>query len=144
MDLRKEMKDLCACLCRQDELYAVLARREGLSYHTVMTLYALDHDQGCTQKQIAENWMIPKQTVNTVVKELERSGYVELRAGRDQKEKLVFFTPAGKAFAAEGLRELYETEERAVKAMGEARFREMVAANRAFTEAFSAEVSHGA
>ena len=88
--------------------------------------------------------MIPKQTVNTVVKELERSGYVELRAGRDQKEKLVFFTPAGKAFAAEGLRELYETEERAVKAMGEARFREMVAANRAFTEAFSAEVSHGA
>ena len=109
-----------------------------------MTLYALDQDQGCTQKQIAENWMIPKQTVNTVVKELERSGYVELRAGRDQKEKLVFFTPAGKAFAAEGLRELYETEERAVKAMGEARFREMVAANRAFTEAFSAEVSHGA
>lgn len=144
MNIRQEMKELCACLCRQDELYAALARRQGLSYHTAMTLYALDQDQGCTQKQIAENWMIPKQTVNTVVKELERSGYVELRAGRDQKEKLVFFTPAGKVFAAEGLRELYETEERAVKAMGEARFREMVAANRAFTEAFSAEVSHGA
>ena len=129
MDLRKEMKDLCACLCRQDELYAVLARREGLSYHTVMTLYALDHDQGCTQKQIAENWMIPKQTVNTVVKDLERRGYVELRAGR--------------AFASQGLRKLYEAEERAVKAMGEDRFREMVAANRAFTDAFSAEVHHG-
>ena len=42
MNIRQEMKELCACLCRQDELYAALARRQGLSYHTAMTLYALD------------------------------------------------------------------------------------------------------
>ncbi|MEI3306811.1 MAG: helix-turn-helix domain-containing protein [Dysosmobacter sp.] len=65
-----------------------------MSFHTALTLYALDQDGGCTQKQIAENWMIPKQTVNTVVKDLERRGYVSLRAGRDQKEKLVLY-PGG-------------------------------------------------
>lgn len=142
MTIREQMKLFCTCLCRQDELYAALARRQGISYHTAMTLYALDQDQGCTQKQIAENWMIPKQTVNTVVKDLERRGFVELRTGRDQKEKLVFFTPGGQIFAREALREVYETEERAVAVMGRERFHEMVEANRAFTEAFSAEVRH--
>lgn len=63
-----------------------------------------------------------------------------LRTGRDQKEKLVFFTPEGRAFATDSLRELYALEDRAVAAVGEDRFREMVEANRAFTEAFAREV----
>ena len=42
-----------------------------------MTLYALDQDEGCTQKEIAKTWLIPKQTVNTVVKELERQGFLK-------------------------------------------------------------------
>lgn len=140
MMVRQQMKELCSCLCRQDELYATLARRHGMSFHTALTLYALDQDGGCTQKQIAENWMIPKQTVNTVVKDLERRGYVSLRAGRDQKEKLVDLTPAGRAFAAPCLQEIYELEDRAVDAMGQERFREMVEANTPFTRAFAREV----
>lgn len=143
MTVRQQMKELCSCLWRQDELYATLARRHGMSFHTALTLYALDQDGGCTQKQIAENWLIPKQTVNTVVKDLERRGYVSLRAGRDQKEKLVDLTPAGRAFAAPCLQEIYELEDRAVDAMGQERFREMVEANTAFTRAFAREV-HGA
>ena len=133
MTVRQQMKELCSCLCRQDELYATLARRHGMSFHTALTLYALDQDGGCTQKQ----------TVNTVVKDLERRGYVSLRAGRDQKEKLVDLTPAGRAFAAPCLQEIYELEDRAVDAMGQERFREMVEANTAFTRAFAREV-HGA
>ena len=76
MTIRQQMKLLCTCLCRQDELYAAVSKRHGLSYHTAMTLYALDQDEGCTQKEIAKTWLIPKQTVNTVVKELERQGYI--------------------------------------------------------------------
>lgn len=141
MTLREQMKLFCTCLCRQDELYAAAARRRGLSFHTLITLYALDQDGGSTQSQLARTWMIPKQTLNTVVKELERQGYVSLRTGKDQKEKLVFFTPEGRAFAADSLRELYAMEDRAVAAVGRERFREMVEANRAFTEAFAREVS---
>ena len=76
------MKLLCTCLCRQDELYAAVSKRHGLSYHTAMTLYALDQDEGCTQKEIAKTWLIPKQTVNTVVKELERQGYIYTVKGK--------------------------------------------------------------
>ena len=77
MTIRQQMKLLCTCLCRQDELYAAVSKRHGLSYHTAMTLYALDQDEGCTQKEIAKTWLIPKQTVNTVVKELERQGFLK-------------------------------------------------------------------
>lgn len=143
MTVREQMKLFCTCLCRQDEFYAAAARRRGLSFHTLITLYALDQDEGSSQSRLARDWMIPKQTLNTVIKELERQGYVSLRTGKDQKEKLVFFTPAGRAYAADSLRELYAMEDRAVASVGEDRFREMVEVNRAFTEAFAQEVSHG-
>lgn len=141
MTIRQQMKLFCTCLCRQDELYAAAAKRRGLSFHTLITLYALDQDEGSTQSQLARTWMIPKQTLNTVIKELERQGRVCFRTGRDQKEKRVFFTPEGRSFAADHLRELYAMEDRAVAAVGENRFREMVEANSAFTEAFAREVS---
>ena len=76
-----------------------------------------------------------------MAQELERQGYVFFQTGK--KEKQVRFTEAGRAFAGPCLQELYEIEDRAVAAMGEARFREMVEANRAFTEAFAREVQHG-
>ncbi|MEI3362771.1 MAG: helix-turn-helix domain-containing protein [Oscillospiraceae bacterium] len=91
MTIRQQMKLLCTCLCRQDELYAAVSKRHGLSYHTAMTLYALDQDEGCTQKEIAKTWLIPKQTVNTVVKELERQGYVFFQTG---KRKSRFASPS--------------------------------------------------
>ena len=37
------------------------------------------------QKEIAKTWLIPKQTVNTVVKELERQGYVFFQTGKKGK-----------------------------------------------------------
>ena len=143
MNLREQNELICTCICRQTELYCEWAKRCGMSYNTMMTLYALHLEPGITQKAITQGWLLPKQTVNTVVKDLERRGYVSLRAGRDQKEKLVDLTPAGRAFAAPCLQEIYELEDRAVDAMGQERFREMVEANTAFTRAFAREV-HGA
>ena len=143
MNVRQQMEIVNTCNCRITELYGEWAKQHGTSYHAMMTLYALNQNRKCTQKQIAEEWLLPKQTVNTVVKDLERRGYVSLRAGRDQKEKLVDLTPAGRAFAAPCLQEIYELEDRAVDAMGQERFREMVEANTAFTRAFAREV-HGA
>ena len=52
MTIRQQMKLLCTCLCRQDELYAAVSKRHGLSYHTAMTLYALDQDEGCRKRRL--------------------------------------------------------------------------------------------
>lgn len=143
MTTRQQIEQIYTHMCRQEALYTEWARSRGISYHTLMTLYALDLGQPCTQKQMAEEWMLPKQTVNTIVKDLERRGYVALTAGRDQKEKLIAFTPAGEAYAAEYLRELYALEERTLEALSPALRQALVEGMRAFTETFAREVRHG-
>ena len=82
MNLREQNELICTCICRQTELYCEWAKRCGMSYNTMMTLYALHLEPGITQKAITQGWLLPKQTVNTVVKELQRQGYVRLEAGK--------------------------------------------------------------
>ncbi|SFP76645.1 DNA-binding transcriptional regulator, MarR family [Oscillibacter sp. PC13] len=144
MHIRQQMEIINTCNCRITELYGEWAKQHGMSYHAMITLYALNQDRKCTQKQIAEEWLIPKQTVNTVVKDLERRGYLCFEPGRDQKEKLVCFTPQGKLYAAEVLEELYQMEDRVMERMGAALCQALVDSNAAFAQALADEVSHGA
>lgn len=143
MTTRQQMEQLCTYICRQEALYREWARDHGMSYNTIMTLYAVDLAGQCTQKQISEEWLLPKQTVNTVVKDLERRGYLRLEAGRDQKEKRISFTPAGQVYAREHLRELYAAEDRAFASLGDGLCQAMLEGTRAFTEAFTREVRRG-
>lgn len=143
MTAREQNEIICTCICRQTELYGEWARRHGMSYNTMMTLYALDLRDGVTQKEITEGWLLPKQTVHTVVKELERRGYVRLDTGRDKKEKRIFFTPEGRAYAREQLADLYAMEDRALEAIGAQAAQAVVTGQLAFTAAFAQEVRHG-
>ena len=129
MNARQQVEQMCVCLCRQEALYGEWAKAHGMSYNTVMTLYALAQARGCTQKQIAEEWLIPKQTVNTIVKELERQGYVRFEAGR--------------AYAESHLRDLYRIEERAMESLSQELRQAMVEGTQAFTDAFAREVHRG-
>ncbi len=144
MDLRQQMNIVAACNCRITQLYGEWAKQCGWSYHTMITLYALNMGRPCTQKQIAEEWLIPKQTVNTVIKDLERRGLVRFEAGRDQKEKPVSFTEAGRTYAEKKLEALYQMEERVMDHMGPEVCRALVESSRAFAQALAKEVDHGA
>lgn len=84
--MREQIKLFCTYLCRQDEIYAAIAKKIGVSFHTLMVLYALDQDQGSTQSKISKTWLIPKQTLNTVIKDLQSKEYVKLETGRNQKK----------------------------------------------------------
>lgn len=138
--MREQIKLFCTYLCRQDELYAVIAKKIGVSFHTLMVLYALDQDEGSTQSQISKTWLIPKQTLNTVIKDLQSKEYVKLETGRNQKEKLVYFTSLGKKFAKETLLDVYDLEDKAIEKIGKERFLQMVQINKDFTDALAEEV----
>ena len=140
MNLRQQLEIITACICRVTELYGDWARQRGMSYNLLMTLYAISQNQPCTQRQIAREWMIPKQTVNTIVKDLERQGFVSFASGRDQKEKLVRFTPDGQTYAAGILEELYQMEDRVMERMGPKLCQALVDSNAAFARALADEV----
>lgn len=75
-------------------------------------LYALDDGKPHSQKQIYEEWLIPKTTLNTIVKELESDGYVRMEIIPGQRREMnIYLTEAGKKYARQVLDSFYPAEE---------------------------------
>lgn len=140
MELRAKMEQLNTGICKMTELYRTWAKRHGMSYNTMMTLYALGQSRKCTQKQIADEWLIPKQTVNTVIKELERLGYISFEPLPGSKQKVVCLTESGRAYADSCLHELYEIESSALRSLGQPLTDIFIECNLAFVERLDEEV----
>ena len=82
-------------------VYEEWAKSHGMSVNSLLVLSAI-HEGGndCTQRKISQRWMIPKQTINMILKEFERKGLVELLPMQeDKRNKLIQFTPAGDEYA---------------------------------------------
>ena len=142
MNTRQQMAAINTCISQSNMLYGEWAKQHGMSYNMLMILCTLDAGP-CTQKQVSESWMIPKQTVNTIVKGLERQGRVRFAAGQDQKEKLVCLTAEGQAFAKEILEKMYQMEDRVLEQMGPELCEMLLKSERAFAEALAGEVRRG-
>lgn len=96
---------------RIDSAYDVFAKNSGIKPNMLWLLSALNDGKPHTQRQICWDWNFPKTTVNTLVKELERQGYVALAPSGSKRELYIELTDAGKLYADEILRPVYETEE---------------------------------
>ena len=88
--------------------------------------------------------ILPKQTIHTVVQELEQAGYLEKVSVSGRKEKPLRLTESGKRYTADKLGGLYRAEERAAAAMGTEQFAMMVEMTRKFTDSFEKEIRNGA
>lgn len=74
----------------------------------------MDDGKPHSQKQICEDWLIPKTTVNTVVKELQEAGYITLLLEDNTREKKILLTDSGKAYTEELLKKVYAAEQEAL------------------------------
>ncbi len=141
MNYRQQMDNIAVHITSITQLYHECAKLQGMSYNTLMVLGALRHKQNCTQKQIAQQWGLPKQSVNTIIKKLQAEQYVELLEGRNNKEKLVQFTDKGKAFADSVLEPILAMEERVLQRIGEEQSRQFENTTAKFAQFFQEEFS---
>lgn len=144
MALREKMDILDACICRLTGLYGEWAKQHGVSYNRMTVLHALHRGGGCTQKQITEEWLIPKQTVNSIIKDLERNGYVCCEQTAGKKEKRIFCTEAGMTYAENCLKGIYALEERAMERIGREQQKALIRSNLAYVQAFEEELNREA
>ena len=108
---------LIAATSAADGAYYRWAVQSGVTPHTLDLLYALDDGLPHSQKQICEEWAIPKTTINTVVKACQTAGYITLAPMPDQpRQRQLCLTPAGLAYARQTLEELYIMENQAMAA----------------------------
>lgn len=101
-------------------LYEDWSKAHGLSFNEVMVLYSIYEDSGnCTQKMISQKWLIPKQSVNTILKDFERKGFVEfVPLQSDKRNKLIKPTPTGMEYADRIITELRRLELFIIEQMG--------------------------
>ena len=101
-------------------VYEEWAKSHGMSVNSLLVLSAI-HEGGndCTQRKISQRWMIPKQTINMILKELEQKGLVELLPMQeDKRNKLIQFTPAGDEYADGIISKLRKAELYVIEEMG--------------------------
>jgi len=110
---------IAAGVSRIEGLYTKLAQKHGLPYGLIQVLYILRLNSHVTQKQISEICEIPKQTVNSVIKQLKAENHITLMANdEDKRKKKIQFTPTGKAYAQETLKPFFELNKMVVSKIG--------------------------
>ena len=98
-----------------DGVFDVIAKKIGIKENALTLLYALDDGKLHSQKEICEQWYIPKTTLNTIVKEYTKAGYIYLKADNHKKEKEICLTENGQKHARKILSQVYELEQLAMK-----------------------------
>lgn len=113
MDSKKFFYEFGKTFYKIDGFYAEYAKSSGVKENLLWVLYALNDGEKHSQKEICDNWDLPRTTINTIIKELENDGYVELSQIQGEKRELnVSLTEKGKRYANEILKDLYELEEK--------------------------------
>ena len=98
-----------------DSIYHSVAVRFGISDSVMWVLYTIcDIDGPCTQHDICSHVFLPKQTVNSAISALIKSGDIYLEPVPDMgKKKIIKLTEKGKTLADSTVRLLWEAEVRA-------------------------------
>lgn len=124
-----------------DRFYTRWAKRYGLTYASLFTLYTLHTCPECTPSYIAEFLSLSKQTVASTLRRMEEKGLARSEtSARDRRSQIIILTEKGKAFAGEVMTELYAMEQRAFARLTDGEIREMVRVNRQLASAIQAEL----
>jgi len=116
MNSRKFFYDFGKALYHVDSFYDEFAKQSNVSSSLLWVLYALNDGNSHTQIEISNDWELPKTTVNTVIKDIQKQGYVELVPIKGKRREMsIVLTESGKAFADNVLSDLYRKEEEVFK-----------------------------
>lgn len=117
-------------------LYAAWSKEHGISYHELLVLYTIREQGFCTQKQICDSYLLPRQTMNHVFLDLRERGLLELSPAHCVgREKAFVLSQQGKQYAQPLLEVLNQVELQALEALGRDNIRSMVEAVFAYDQA---------
>ena len=107
-------------------VYSQWAKRIGVNYTRMLVFYTIRDYGYCIQKQMCDQYLLPRQTMNNIVSALCREGLLTEDPSRRQgREKAYILTDAGADYSARYLASLNTIEERAAQIFGQERIRAM-------------------
>ena len=118
MNSRSFFYDFGKALYHVDSFYDEFAKQSNVSSALLWVLYALNDGNSHTQIEISNDWELPKTTVNTVIKEIQENGYVDLIPIKGKRREMsIVLTESGKKYADRVLADLYKKEAEVNKAL---------------------------
>lgn len=118
MNSRSFFYDFGRALYHVDSCYDEFAKQSNVSSALLWVLYALNDGNSHTQIEISNDWELPKTTVNTVIKEIQKNGYVNLIPIKGKRREMsIVLTENGKKYAVMVLADLYKKEAEVYKAL---------------------------
>lgn len=137
----EKIRRIMICVNRIDGIYYKISKSIGIKENTLSLFYALSDGRSHTQKEICDEWLIPRTTINTVVRECVRDGYVRLQKSSHSKEKELILTDTGQKYVGELMEELFRIENASYAAAREAFGDTFVEALHTFTNELEARTS---
>lgn len=114
--MREIARRLILALYNIDEVYYLNEGRKKISDAELSVMYALDDGKPHSQKEISQEWLVPKTTVNTIVKRWENEGLLtQTPIPGKRREMHIMLTEAGREYAKSFMSFLYKAEDVALK-----------------------------
>lgn len=114
--MRETARRLILALYNIDEAYYLNENKKKLSDAELCVMYALDDGKPHSQREISQEWLVPKTSVNTIVKRWEKEGFLTMTPipGK-RREMQIRLTDSGRAYAKSFLGFLYRAEDTALQ-----------------------------
>lgn len=127
----------------QDDVYHDIAKKLQISDCAFWIFYMLRFcENPITQKELCDMQSIPKQTVNSALKKLEREGYLSLDCEGNKRNKYIHLTPKGLAFARANIDSVIELEVKALAAFTESEQQDFIRLYQKYTYALQENVKN--
>ncbi len=124
-----------------ETIYGSWAKKHKVSLNTVLVFDFLGEKLIASPSEMALACRLPKQTVNSILRELEKSGDICVNTNpKDARSKIITLSPAGEQRHQSLLSELHQAEQNALARMGMQKAKQMIELNHEFNQALQQEL----
>lgn len=136
----RELKENNRIYREMESIYHEICVKAGISDTDFIVLYSIvEFEDGCCQREIAKQYSISRQTVNSLVKKLVQNGCVVLESGKGHDKQIVL-TEKGKAMAKQKIIPVMEAEAGVFMHMTEEERKKLLRLNAKYMEIFRQKV----
>lgn len=110
-----------------DSTFESYAKTQTVLSSELFVLYSFYYKKSLTQKDICDEWALPKQTVHTICKNLINQSFVEMQDNpSDKRAKLLSLTDTGENYAKSIIAPLLEAENNTAQSFGIERLEKLI------------------
>lgn len=114
--MKSKARRLTLAIYNIDQSYTYNERKRRMSRAELNIMYALDDGLPHSQAELCRDWLVPKTTMNTIIRRWEKEGLaVQVPVRGKRREMTIRLTDKGKEYVRTYMDPIYNVEEKALE-----------------------------